>query len=252
MSKQLMLGNAALARGLYEAGCCVASSYPGTPSTEVTEEAAKYDAIYCEWAPNEKVAMETAFGACMAGKRSFCGMKHVGLNVAADPLFTIAYTGVNAGMVICVADDAGMHSSQNEQDSRHYAIAAKLPMLEPADSAEALAFTKRAYEISEQFDTPVILKMCTRVAHSQSVVETSERVEPAVKPYEKNIAKNVMMPANAKKRHYDVEKLMRALEEYAETTPLNRIEWGGTELGIITSSTSYQYEIGRASCRERV
>ena len=241
MSKQLMLGNAALARGLYEAGCCVASSYPGTPSTEVTEEAAKYDAIYCEWAPNEKVAMETAFGACMAGKRSFCGMKHVGLNVAADPLFTIAYTGVNAGMVICVADDAGMHSSQNEQDSRHYAIAAKLPMLEPADSAEALAFTKRAYEISEQFDTPVILKMCTRVAHSQSVVETSERVEPAVKPYEKNIAKNVMMPANAKKRHYDVEKRMRALEEYAETTPLNRIEWGGTELGIITSSTSYQY-----------
>ena len=241
MSKQLMLGNAALARGLYEAGCCVASSYPGTPSTEVTEEAAKYDAIYCEWAPNEKVAMETAFGACMAGKRSFCGMKHVGLNVAADPLFTIAYTGVNAGMVICVADDAGMHSSQNEQDSRHYAIAAKIPMLEPADSAEALAFTKRAYEISEQFDTPVILKMCTRVAHSQSVVETSERVEPAVKPYEKNIAKNVMMPANAKKRHYDVEKRMRALEEYAETTPLNRIEWGGTELGIITSSTSYQY-----------
>ena len=241
MSKQLMLGNAALARGLYEAGCCVASSYPGTPSTEVTEEAAKYDAIYCEWAPNEKVAMETAFGASMAGKRSFCGMKHVGLNVAADPLFTIAYTGVNAGMVICVADDAGMHSSQNEQDSRHYAEAAKLPMLEPSDSSEALAFAKAAYEISEKFDTPVIIKMCTRVAHSQSVVETGEREERPTKPYEKNIQKNVMMPANAKKRHYDVEKRMNALEEYAETTPLNRIEWGGKELGIITSSTSYQY-----------
>ena len=241
MSKQLMLGNAALARGLYEAGCCVASSYPGTPSTEVTEEAAKYDAIYCEWAPNEKVAMETAFGASMAGKRSFCGMKHVGLNVAADPLFTIAYTGVNAGMVICVADDAGMHSSQNEQDSRHYAEAAKLPMLEPSDSSEALAFAKAAYEISEKFDTPVIIKMCTRVAHSQSVVETGEREERPTKPYEKNIQKNVMMPANAKKRHYDVEKRMNPLEEYAETTPLNRIEWGGKELGIITSSTSYQY-----------
>ena len=241
MSKQLMLGNAALARGLYEAGCCVASSYPGTPSTEVTEEAAKYDAIYCEWAPNEKVAMETAFGASMAGKRSFCGMKHVGLNVAADPLFTIAYTGVNAGMVICVADDAGMHSSQSEQDSRHYAEAAKLPMLEPSNSSEALAFAKAAYEISEQFDTPVIIKMCTRVAHSQSVVETGEREERPTKPYEKNIQKNVMMPANAKKRHYDVEKRMKALEEYAETTPLNRIEWGGKELGIITSSTSYQY-----------
>ena len=241
MSKQLMLGNAALARGLYEAGCCVASSYPGTPSTEVTEEAAKYDAIYCEWAPNEKVAMETAFGASMAGKRSFCGMKHVGLNVAADPLFTIAYTGVNAGMVICVADDAGMHSSQNEQDSRHYAEAAKLPMLEPSDSREALAFAKAAYEISEKFDTPVIIKMCTRVAHSQSVVETGEREERPTKPYEKNIQKNVMMPANAKKRNYDVEKRMKALEEYAETTTLNRIEWGAKELGIITSSTSYQY-----------
>ena len=185
--------------------------------------------------------METAFGASMAGKRSFCGMKHVGLNVAADPLFTIAYTGVNAGMVICVADDAGMHSSQNEQDSRHYAEAAKLPMLEPSDSSEALAFAKAAYEISEKFDTPVIIKMCTRVAHSQSVVETGEREERPTKPYEKNIQKNVMMPANAKKRHYDVEKRMKALEEYAETTPLNRIEWGGKELGIITSSTSYQY-----------
>ena len=238
--KQLMLGNAAVARGLYEAGCSVASSYPGTPSTEITEEAAKYDAIYCEWAPNEKVAMETAFGACLAGKRSFCGMKHVGLNVAADPLFTISYTGVNAGMVIAVADDAGMHSSQNEQDSRHYAIAAKVPMLEPSNSAEALAFAKRAYEISEEFDTPVILKMCTRVSHSQSLVELGERTE-VEKPYEKNIAKYVMMPGNAIRRHPVVEERTRKLTEFAETCDLNRVEMGGTSMGVITSSTSYQY-----------
>ena len=238
--KQLMLGNAAVARGLYEAGCSVASSYPGTPSTEITEEAAKFDAIYCEWAPNEKVAMETAFGACLAGKRSFCGMKHVGLNVAADPLFTISYTGVNAGMVIAVADDAGMHSSQNEQDSRHYAIAAKVPMLEPSDSAEALAFAKRAYEISEEFDTPVILKMCTRVSHSQSLVELGERTE-VEKPYEKNIAKYVMMPGNAIRRHPVVEERTRKLTEFAETCDLNRVEMGGTSMGVITSSTSYQY-----------
>lgn len=238
--KQLMLGNAAVARGLYEAGCSVASSYPGTPSTEITEETAKYDAIYCEWAPNEKVAMETAFGACLAGKRSFCGMKHVGLNVAADPLFTISYTGVNAGMVIAVADDAGMHSSQNEQDSRHYAIAAKVPMLEPSDSAEALAFAKRAYEISEEFDTPVILKMCTRVSHSQSLVELGERTE-AEKPYEKNIAKYVMMPGNAIRRHPVVEERTRKLTEFAETCDLNRVEMGDTSMGVITSSTSYQY-----------
>ncbi len=238
--KQLMLGNAAVARGLYEAGCSVASSYPGTPSTEVTEEVAKYNEIYCEWAPNEKVAMETAFGACLAGKRSFCGMKHVGLNVAADPLFTISYTGVNAGMVIVVADDAGMHSSQNEQDSRHYAIAAKVPMLEPSDSAEALAFTKRAYEISEEYDTPVILKMCTRVSHSQSLVELGERTE-VEKPYEKNIAKYVMMPGNAIRRHPVVEERTRKLTEFAEVCDLNRLEMGGTAMGVITSSTSYQY-----------
>ncbi|MBQ7267116.1 MAG: indolepyruvate ferredoxin oxidoreductase subunit alpha, partial [Synergistaceae bacterium] len=181
--KKLMQGNAAAARGLYEAGCCVASSYPGTPSTEITEEIAKYDEVYSEWAPNEKVAMETAFGASLAGKRSFCGMKHVGLNVAADPMFTVSYTGVNAGMVICVADDAGMHSSQNEQDSRHYARAAKLPMLEPSDSQEALDFFRRAYEISEEFDAPVIVKMCTRIAHSQSLVETGERKEIPQRPY---------------------------------------------------------------------
>lgn len=239
--RQLMLGNKALARGLYEAGCSVVSSYPGTPSTEVTEEAAKYDEIYCEWAPNEKVAMEVAFGASLAGKRSFCGMKHVGLNVAADPLYTCSYTGVNAGMVICVADDAGMHSSQNEQDSRHHAIASKVPMLEPSDSAEACEFAKKAYELSEEFDTPVIIKMCTRVAHSQSIVEENERVVPETVPYEKNIAKYVMMPGNAIRRHPLVEERTRKLTEYAERCEFNRVEMGGTELGIITSSTSYQY-----------
>lgn len=239
--KELMLGNKAFARGLYEAGCSVVSSYPGTPSTEVTEEVAKYDEIYSEWAPNEKVAMEVAFGASLAGKRSFCGMKHVGLNVAADPLYTCSYTGVNAGMIICVADDPGMHSSQNEQDSRHHAIAAKVPMLEPSDSAEALLFTKEAYELSENFDTPVIIKMCTRVAHSQSVVETSDRVVPERKPYEKNIAKYVMMPGNAIRRHPIVEERTRKLAEYANDCVFNRVEMGDTKLGIITSSTSYQY-----------
>ena len=245
--KELMLGNKAFARGLYEAGCCFVSSYPGTPSTEVTEEAAKYDEIYCEWAPNEKVAMEAAFGASLAGRRSFCGMKHVGLNVAADPLYTMSYTGVNAGVVICVADDAGMHSSQNEQDSRHHAIASKIPMLEPSDSAEALAFAKLAYDISETFDTPVILKMCTRVAHSQSVVETSQRVVPQRRSYEKNIPKYVMMPGNAIRRHPFVEERSAKLIEWSETAPINRIEKAtgkspsGRKVGIITSSTSYQY-----------
>ena len=240
--KTLMLGNEAVARGLYEAGCAVVSSYPGTPSTEITEAVAKFPQVYAEWAPNEKVAMETAFGACLAGKRSFCGMKHVGLNVAADPLFTIAYTGVNAGMIIAVADDAGMHSSQNEQDSRHYARSAKLPMLEPADSAEALAFTKAAYELSERFDTPVLLKMCTRVSHSQSVVETGERVEPPARPYEKNPAKYIMMPGYAKLRHPVVEQRTQALADWAESCSLNRIEAGADHsMGILTSSTSYQY-----------
>ena len=239
--KQLMLGNEAVARGLYEAGCSFVSSYPGTPSTEITEFAAKYKEIYAEWAPNEKVAVEAAFGACLAGKRSFCSMKHVGLNVAADPVFTIAYTGVNAGMIIGVADDAGMHSSQNEQDSRHYAIAAKLPMLEPADAEESLEFTKLAYEISEKYDTPVFIKMCTRIAHSQSVIETSEREEFS-KTYEKNGAKYIMMPGNAKRRHPIVEERTAALTEYAETAPINRIEDGSDHsVGIITSSTSYQY-----------
>ena len=240
--KKLMLGNEAVARGLYEAGCSFVSSYPGTPSTEITETIAKYDEVYAEWAPNEKVAMEAAFGASFAGKRSFCAMKHVGMNVAADPLFTISYTGVNGGMVIGVADDPGMHSSQNEQDSRHYAIAAKVPMLEPADSKEALEFAKLAYELSEKYDTPIIIKMCTRVAHSQSLVETSDRKEAPQKPYEKNIQKYVMMPGMAIKRHPIVEKRMKDLAEYAETAPINRIEDGADKsIGIITSSTCYQY-----------
>ena len=240
--KKLMLGNEAVARGLYEAGCSFVSSYPGTPSTEITETIAKYDEVYAEWAPNEKVAMEAAFGASFAGKRSFCAMKHVGMNVAADPLFTISYTGVNGGMVIGVADDPGMHSSQNEQDSRHYAIAAKVPMLEPADSNEALEFAKLAYELSEKYDTPIIIKMCTRVAHSQSLVETSDRKEAPQKPYEKNIQKYVMMPGMAIKRHPIVEKRMKDLAEYAETAPINRIEDGADKsIGIITSSTCYQY-----------
>ncbi|MBQ7345140.1 MAG: indolepyruvate ferredoxin oxidoreductase subunit alpha [Oscillospiraceae bacterium] len=239
--KQLMLGNEAVARGLYEAGCAFVSSYPGTPSTEITEAIAKYPEVYAEWAPNEKVAMEAAFGASLAGRRSFCGMKHVGLNVAADPLFTLSYTGVNAGMVIGVADDAGMHSSQNEQDSRHYARAAKVPMLEPSDSAEALAMTKLAYELSEKFDTPVLVKMCTRVSHSQSVVETGERVEH-LKEYQKDIAKYVMMPGNAKRRHPVVEARTRALVEYAESCEINVVEEGEDKsVGFITSSTSYQY-----------
>ena len=239
--KTLMLGNEAVARGLFEAGCSFVSSYPGTPSTEITECIATYKEVYAEWAPNEKVAMEVAFGASLAGKRSFCAMKHVGLNVAADPLFTIGYTGVNAGMVIGVADDAGMHSSQNEQDSRHYARASKIPMLEPSDSAEALAFTKLAYELSEQFDTPVFIKMCTRVSHSQSIVELGERTEVS-KTYEKNPQKYIMMPGNAKRRHPVVEERTAKLQDWAETCEINRVEEGADrKIGIITSSTSYQY-----------
>lgn len=236
-----MLGNAAVARGLYEASCRVVSSYPGTPSTEISEEAAKYDNIYCEWAPNEKVAMEVAFGASLAGKRSFCGMKHVGLNVACDPMFTMSYTGINAGLVIGVADDPGMHSSQNEQDSRRHAISAKLPMLEPADSSEALEFTRLAFELSERFDTPVLLRMCTRISHSQSPVTLSDPVVLPERSYEKNISKYVMMPGNARLRHPFVEQRQRAIAEWAETSGINRVEMGGTGLGIIASSTAYQY-----------
>ena len=239
--KELMLGNKAVARGLYEAGCKVISSYPGTPSTEITEEAAAYNEIYCEWAPNEKVALEVAHGATLGGVRSACAMKHVGLNVAADPLFTISYQGLNAGLVVCVADDPGMHSSQNEQDSRHYAIAAKLPMLEPSDSEESRVFAKKAFEMSEKFNTPVLLKMVTRVAHSQSVVDTEERVEPDRVPYVKDPAK-VMMTLNSRNAHIRVEERTKALIEYAESTELNRVEMGeDTSVGIITDSTSYQY-----------
>ncbi len=240
--KKLMLGNVAVARGLYEAGCSFVSSYPGTPSTEITEAVALYPEVYAEWAPNEKVAMEAAFGASLAGKRAFCGMKHVGLNVAADPLFTISYTGVNAGMVIAVADDPGMHSSQNEQDSRHYARAAKIPMLEPSDSREALAMTKLAFSISEEYDTPVLIKMCTRVAHSQSPVEEAERVAVPVREYEKNGAKYIMMPGNAKRRHPVVEERTKRLVAYANQSEINREEKGeDNAIGFVTSSTSYQY-----------
>lgn len=239
--KELMLGNKAVARGLYEAGCKVISSYPGTPSTEITEEAAAYKEIYCEWAPNEKVALEVAHGATLGGVRAACAMKHVGLNVAADPLFTISYQGLNAGLVVCVADDPGMHSSQNEQDSRHYAIAAKLPMLEPSDSEESRVFAKKAFEMSEKFNTPVLLKMVTRVAHSQSIVDTEERVEPDRVPYVKDPAK-VMMTLNSRNAHIRVEERTKALIEYAESTELNRVEMGeDTSVGIITDSTSYQY-----------
>ena len=239
--KKLMLGNEAVARGLYEAGVKIVSSYPGTPSTEITEIAATYDDIYCEWAPNEKVAAEVAFGASLRGARAACAMKHVGLNVAADPLFTLSYTGVNGGLVMIVADDPAMHSSQNEQDSRHYAIGAKVPMLEPADSAEAKEFAKEAFRISEEYDTPVLLRMCTRIAHSQSMVELNERVEKEVGTYEKNPQKYIMVPANAKKRHPFVEERMQKLTDYADHTYLNRIEGSSTDKGIICSGTCYQY-----------
>ncbi len=240
--KQLFLGNEAVARGIYEAGCRVVSSYPGTPSTEITEYCAEYSDMYSEWAPNEKVACEVAVGASIAGARSFCGMKHVGLNVAADPLFTVAYTGVGGGMVIGVADDPGIHSSQNEQDSRHYAIAAKVPMIEPSDSAECLAYTKAAFELSEQFDTPFILRLTTRIAHSRSLVEIGERVEVPLKDNAKNPQKYVMMPANAIKRHVFVEERTVKLTQYAETSPLNRVELNkGAKIGVITAGDCYTY-----------
>lgn len=240
---ELMLGNQAVARGLYEAGVSVVSSYPGTPSTEITEFSSKYpeDEMYCEWAPNEKVACEVAIGASMAGARSFCAMKHVGLNVAADPLFTASYTGVNGGMVLAVADDPGMHSSQNEQDSRHYAIGAKVPMLEPSDSQECKDYAKLAYEISEKFDTPVILRLTTRVSHSQSAVTTADRIPHTIPEYKKNIAKNVMVPANAIKKHVVVEQRTLDLIDYAETSGINTVELNSDEIGVITSGICYQY-----------
>lgn len=241
MSKKLLIGNEAVARGLYEGGLRVASSYPGTPSTEITECIAKYDDVYSEWAPNEKVAMEVAVGSSIAGARSFCAMKHVGLNVAADPLFTASYTGVNAGMVIAVADDPGMHSSQNEQDSRHYAKAAKILMLEPSDSEECLEYAKAAYELSEKFDTPVIIRLTTRVAHSRSIVNIGERNDIGVKEYVKNPGKYVMMPAMAKKRHIVVENRMVAEREWAETASINTVEYNDKKIGVISSGICYQY-----------
>ena len=239
--KKLMLGNAAVARGAYEAGVRVVASYPGTPSTEITEEIVKFDNIYAEWSPNEKVAAEVAIGASVAGARSMSCMKHVGLNVMADPVFTVSYTGVNGGLVFCVADDPGMHSSQNEQDSRHYAEASKIAMLEPSDSAECKDFTKAAYEISEKFDTPVFIRLSTRVSHSQSLVEELEPVEAELKPYEKNIDKYVMMPAKAIKRHVVVEERISALKEFAENCEFNTIEDNGSKIGVITSGITYMY-----------
>jgi len=241
MKKDLLLGNEAVARGLYEAGVRVVSSYPGTPSTEITEAAAKYDELYCEWAPNEKVAMEVASGAAIGGARSFCAMKHVGLNVAADPLFTMSYIGVNAGMVIGVADDPGMHSSQNEQDSRNYAKAAKLPMLEPSDSRECRDFTKLAYQLSEEYDTPVILRLTTRVAHSRSIVDFQERADLPLREYKKDIPKNVMLPAFARPKHVKVEERTEKLIQWAQGSDINQFEDNGAKVGVIAAGTVYQY-----------
>ncbi len=239
--KKLLLGNAAVARGAYEAGVNVVASYPGTPSTEITEETAKYDEIYSEWSPNEKVAAEVAIGASIGGARAMSCMKHVGLNVMADPVFTVSYTGVNGGLVFCVADDPGMHSSQNEQDSRHYAKASKIMMLEPADSSECKEFTKRAFTLSEEFDTPVFIRLSTRVSHSQSLVEICERENVEIKPYEKNIGKYVMMPANAVKRHVTVEERIASLVDFAEKDGINTVENNGAKIGVITAGIAYEY-----------
>ena len=239
--KKLLLGNAAVAQGAYEAGVKVVASYPGTPSTEITENIVKYDEIYAEWSPNEKVAAEVAIGASIGGARSMSCMKHVGLNVMADPIFTVSYTGVNGGLVFCVADDPGMHSSQNEQDSRHYAKASKIAMLEPSDSQECKEFTRRAFELSEEFDTPVFIRLSTRVSHSQSLVEIGNRADIELKPYEKNIGKYVMMPANAVKRHVVVEDRINVLKEFAETSDFNKVEMNSTKIGVITSGISYMY-----------
>ncbi len=239
--KKLLLGNAAVARGAYEAGVRVVSSYPGTPSTEITESIVQYPEIFVEWAPNEKVAAEVVIGSSVAGGRAMSCCKHVGLNVMADPVFTVSYIGANAGLVFCVADDPGMHSSQNEQDSRHYAKASKTLMLEPSDSSECKEFTKRAFELSEKFDVPVFIRLSTRVSHSQSLVELEDREEIELKPYEKNIAKNVMMPANAVKRHVLVEKRNLELIEFAENTDLNCIENNNGKIGVITSGICDMY-----------
>ena len=240
--KVIMLGNEAIARGAYEAGVKVSSAYPGTPSTEISEYLVQYrDDVYEEWAPNEKVATEVAVGASLAGVRSMACMKHVGLNVAADPLYSVSYMGVNGGLVIVVADDPGLYSSQNEQDTRMVARAAQIPVIEPSDSAEAKDFFKAAFELSEKFDRPFIFRTTTRLAHSQGLVELEERVEPEDRPYVKNIQKNVMMPGNAKIRHIEIEKRNLELAEAANTLPINRVEMHGTKIGVITSGIPYQY-----------
>lgn len=239
--KKLLLGDFAVARGAYEGGVRVATAYPGTPSTEITEELARYDDVYSEWSPNEKVAFEVAYGAALKGARTIVSMKHVGLNVAADPLFTAVYAGVNAGLVVAVADDPSVFSSQNEQDTRLTAVSAKCPVLEPSDSQEAADFTALAFELSEKYDTPVILRLTTRVAHSQSLVEFKERRELPIKHYEKNIAKYVMMPANARKKHFAVEERLEKLSADSENFSVNRIEMNSKDLGIICSGGVYQY-----------
>jgi indolepyruvate ferredoxin oxidoreductase alpha subunit len=241
MKKVIMSGNEAIARGAYEAGCHIASAYPGTPSTEILENFAKYEGVYAEWAPNEKVGFEVAAGASIGGARALTTMKHVGLNVAADPLFTIAYEGVNGGLVVVTADDPGMHSSQNEQDNRYYAPHAKVAMVEPSDSQECVDYMKAAYEISEKFDTLVLFRVTTRICHSKSILELGEREIVAVRPYEKNIEKYIMIPRHSKVKHYEVEERLIALRQFSNTTPLNRIEMGNNEIGIITSGISYQY-----------
>ena len=242
LDRILFSGNEAIARGAYEAGVKVCSAYPGTPSTEVFEALPQYrDSLYCEWAPNEKVATEVAYGASLAGVRSLCAMKHVGVNVAADPIFTAAYNGVGGGFVIVSADDPSMHSSQNEQDNRHYARAAKLAMVEPSDSQECLDFMREAYRISEQFDIPVLFRTTTRVAHSKSIVTFGEREEQEAKPYARNTRKNIASPANAFLNHPKLEKTLEALEAYGCTSPLNRMELNGTKVGVISASIAYEY-----------
>lgn len=239
--KKLLIGNEAIARGAYEAGATVATAYPGTPSTEIVDSFAQFDDVYAEWSPNEKVALEVGAGASIAGARTLVAMKHVGVNVAADPLYSFSYTGVNGGLVIVSADDPGLHSSQNEQDNRGYGRFAKIPVIEPSDSQEALDYTKLAFEISEQFDTLVMLRITMRLAHSQTMVEIGEKQEAPLKPYKKDAQKYVMLPGFAKNRHVEVEKSLLRLAEYAETTPLNRIEMNDTSLGFITSGIPYQY-----------
>ena len=240
--KHLMSGNEAIARGIYEAGIKVASAYPGTPSTEILENAVRYkDDVYCEWAPNEKVALEVAYGASVAGSRSICTMKLVGVNVAADPMFTAAYNGVNGGFVIVSADDPGFHSSQNEQDNRNYARHAKMALIEPADSQECKDFVRYACEISEQFDVLALFRTTTRINHSKSLVEFGERVQYEAKPYEKNDKKFVCVPAYAREHHRKLEKNLEALAEWGSTCPLNRVEMAGTKIGVISSGVSYQH-----------